>query len=248
MKEKKLKVELEGTILERLKGRLNEEYKQKNKGVKTSAKEDKRKWYNMMTEDAEKAAENGRSKGLYNITKILTEEDIYLAEIIIHEIDLGECTVAEVKRAPKKTQNGNSAGIIKAISATNGSQSPCTATATNRPTAEESLWMRALDRHHANLQNNEQTCPVADDAEGTERNATSPGPSISASSQSKKIFKFMQHTTDTHQEEDLYTLQCAFLEKELEKNTLQVDLLRKLLSKYDSLDSDALELLSVLGQ
>lgn len=48
--------------------------------------------------------------------------------------------------------------------------------------------------------------------------------------------------------EDVYTLQCAVLEKELEKNTLQVDLLRKLLSKYDSLDSDALELLSVLGQ
>ncbi|CAG2204453.1 EI24 [Mytilus edulis] len=44
--------------------------------------------------------------------------------------------------------------------------------------------------------------------------------------------------------EDVYTLQCAVLEKELEKNTLQVDLLRKLLSKYDSLDSDALELLS----
>ncbi|XP_063412614.1 uncharacterized protein LOC134695320 [Mytilus trossulus] len=48
--------------------------------------------------------------------------------------------------------------------------------------------------------------------------------------------------------EDVYTLQCAVLEKELEQNTLQVDLLRKLLSKYDSLDSDALELLSVLGQ
>ena len=34
-----------------------------------------------------------------------------MAEIIIDEIDLGEWTVAEVKRALKKTQNGKSAGI-----------------------------------------------------------------------------------------------------------------------------------------
>ncbi|VDI13404.1 Hypothetical predicted protein [Mytilus galloprovincialis] len=140
----------------------------------------------------------------------------------------------------------------EAISTTNGSQSPCTATDTPRPTAEASVWMRALDRHHANLQNNEQTCPVADDAEGTDRNATSPGPSISASSQSKRSSSScsIQQTPIKKKKtaEDVYTLQCAVLEKELEKNTLQVDLLRKLLSKYDSLDSDALELLSVLGQ
>ncbi|XP_071160880.1 uncharacterized protein [Mytilus edulis] len=71
---KEIKNKLEGTRSERLKVRLNEEYKQKNKGVKKSAREDKRKWYNMMAEDAEKAAENGRSKELYNITKILTGE------------------------------------------------------------------------------------------------------------------------------------------------------------------------------
>ncbi|XP_076101199.1 uncharacterized protein LOC143070989 [Mytilus galloprovincialis] len=154
---KEIKKRLEGTRSERLKVRLSEEYKQKNKGVKKSAREDKRKWYNMMAEDAEKAAENGRSKELYNITKILTgerkrqhtgvkskegelkserndilnrwvehfsevlnrqdplhpisEEDVDMAEIIIEEIDLGEWTVAEVKRALKKTQNGKSAGI-----------------------------------------------------------------------------------------------------------------------------------------
>ncbi|XP_063448126.1 uncharacterized protein LOC134727676 [Mytilus trossulus] len=103
----------------------------------------------------------------------------------------------------------------EAISTTNGSQSQCTATATPRPTAEESVWMRALDRHHANLQNNDK----------------------------QQTPSKMKKTA-----EDVYTLQCAVLEKKLEKNTLQVDLLRKLLSKYDSLDSDALELLSVLGQ
>ncbi|CAC5385139.1 unnamed protein product [Mytilus coruscus] len=134
--------------------------------------------------------------------------------------------------------------------ATNGSQSPCTATP--RPTAEESVWIRALDRHHSNLQNNEQTCPVADDAEGTDRNATCPGPSSSASSQSKRSSSScsVQPTPSKKKKtaEDVYALQCAVLEKELEKNTLQVDLLKKLLSKYDSLDSDALELLSVLGQ
>ncbi|XP_063438385.1 uncharacterized protein LOC134719308 [Mytilus trossulus] len=97
----------------------------------------------------------------------------------------------------------------------------------------------------------EITCN-ADDAEGTDGNATSPGPSISASSQSKRSSKScsIQQTPSKKKKtaEDVYTLQCAVLEKELEKNTLQVDLLRKLLSKYDSLDSDALELLSVLGQ
>ncbi|VDI13429.1 Hypothetical predicted protein, partial [Mytilus galloprovincialis] len=150
--------------------------------------------------------------------------------------------LVSVKRRKKKTPPGQ-----EAISATNGSQSPCTATATPRPTAEASVWMRALDRHHANLQNNEQTCPVADDAEGTDRNATSPGPSISASSQSKRSSSscIIQQTPIKKKKtaEDVYTLSCAVLEKELEKNTLQVDLLRKLLSKYDSLDSDALELL-----
>ncbi|VDH96396.1 Hypothetical predicted protein [Mytilus galloprovincialis] len=39
------------------------------------------------------------------------EEDVGVAEIIIDEIDLGEWTVAEVKRALKKKQNGKSVGI-----------------------------------------------------------------------------------------------------------------------------------------
>lgn len=61
----------------------------------------------------------------------------------------------------------------------------------------------------------------------------------------------MQHTANTQEEEtaeDVYALQCAVLEKEPEKNVLQVDLLKKMLGKYDNLDSDAPELLLVLGQ
>ncbi|VDI14331.1 Hypothetical predicted protein [Mytilus galloprovincialis] len=106
---KEIKNKLEGTRSERLKVRLNEEYKQKNKGVKKSAREDKRKWYNMMAEDAEKAAENVDKERFITSLK-LTEEDVGMAEIIIEEIDLGEWTVAEVKRALKKTQKWESAG------------------------------------------------------------------------------------------------------------------------------------------
>ncbi|CAC5426701.1 unnamed protein product [Mytilus coruscus] len=113
------------------------------------------------------------------------------------------------------------------------------------------LITEALDRHHSNLQNNQQTCPVADDAEGTDRNATCPGPSSSASSQSKRSSSSCSIQPAPKKKKttkDVYSLQCAVLEKELEKNILQIDLLKKLLGKYDNLDSDALELLSVLGQ
>ncbi|XP_063438323.1 uncharacterized protein LOC134719248 [Mytilus trossulus] len=141
----------------------------------------------------------------------------------------------------------------EAISTTNGSQSQCTATATPRTTYRRRICLdESLRQTPCKLAEHEQTCPVADDAEGTDRNATSPGPSISASSQAKRSSSScsIQQTPSKKKKtaEDVYTLQCAVLEKELEKNTLQVDLLRKLLSKYDSLDSDALELLSVLGQ
>ncbi|CAC5406286.1 unnamed protein product [Mytilus coruscus] len=101
------------------------------------------------------------------------------------------------------TEEVNALGVCmrKENPATNGSQSPCTATP--RPTA--------LDRHHSNLQNNEQTCPVADDAEGTDRNATCPGPSSSASSQSKRSSSScsIQPTPSKKKKtaEDVYALQ-----------------------------------------
>ncbi|CAG2198670.1 unnamed protein product [Mytilus edulis] len=145
------------------------------------------------------------------------------------------CRVAKMKFTNNRKKMSKTG---EANPATNGSQSPCTATP--RPTAEKSGLIRALDRHHSNLQNNEETCPVADDTEGTDRNATCPGPSSSASSHIQQTPSKKKKTA-----EDVYALQCAVLEKELETNTLQVDLLRKLLCKYDS---DAIELLSVLGQ
>ncbi|CAC5384608.1 unnamed protein product [Mytilus coruscus] len=79
---------------------------------------------------------------------------------------------------------GETLTVFEANHVTNRSQSPCTATP--KLTTEESFLIRALDRHHSNLQNNQQTCPVADDAEGTDRNARCQGLSRSASSQSKR--------------------------------------------------------------
>lgn len=43
-----------------------QEYDEKNNEVKQSAREDKRNWMDGRAEEAEKAAENGRNKELYN--------------------------------------------------------------------------------------------------------------------------------------------------------------------------------------
>ncbi|CAC5390404.1 unnamed protein product [Mytilus coruscus] len=103
------------------------------------------------------------------------------------------------------------------------------------PTTEESVWIRALDRHHSNmlLPNNQQTWPVADHAEGNNRNAACPGPSSSASSQSqtkRSPSSCSKQPTPKKKTtaEDVFSLQCAVLEKELEKNILQIDLLKKI--------------------
>ncbi|XP_063400204.1 uncharacterized protein LOC134684825 [Mytilus trossulus] len=149
-----------------------------------------------------------------------------------------------------------------AISTTNGSQSQCTATATPRPTAEESVWMRTcrtksrpallpmmlkglIEMPH--LQ--DQVFQHLPSQKDLQVHADYPVRDFFYINCHPALF-FIQQTPSKKKKtaEDVYTLQCAVLEKELEKNTLQVDLLRKLLSKYDSLDSDALELLSVLGQ
>ncbi|CAC5385957.1 unnamed protein product [Mytilus coruscus] len=91
---------------------------------------------------------------------------------------------SQTKRSPSSCRISiSSLNILGASPDTNESQSPCKATP--RPTTEESVLIRALDRHHSNLQNNQQTCSVADDAEGTDRNGACPGQSSSASSQSQ---------------------------------------------------------------
>ena len=60
---------MESARSEQLKQRRRQEYNAKNKEVKQSAREDNRNWMEERAAAAEKAAENGRNKELYNITK-----------------------------------------------------------------------------------------------------------------------------------------------------------------------------------
>ena len=71
---KEAKLKLEGARSERLKQRWREEYDAKNNKVKQSARENKRIWLEKRAAAEEKTAENGRSKELYSITKLITGE------------------------------------------------------------------------------------------------------------------------------------------------------------------------------
>ena len=71
---KEAKLKMESARSERLKHRRRQEYNAKNNEVKQSAREDKRNWMEGKAAAAEKAAENGRNKELYNITKTLAGE------------------------------------------------------------------------------------------------------------------------------------------------------------------------------
>ena len=65
---------MDGARSKRLKQRRREEYDAKDKEVKRSAREDKRNWLEKRAAAAEKAAENGRNKELYSITKTIARE------------------------------------------------------------------------------------------------------------------------------------------------------------------------------
>ena len=67
-------MKLESTRSERVKQRIREQYKGKDREVKRSAREDKRRWLNEMAGDAERAAENERTGELHRIVKTLTGE------------------------------------------------------------------------------------------------------------------------------------------------------------------------------
>jgi endonuclease/exonuclease/phosphatase family metal-dependent hydrolase len=69
---KEIKIRIENTKSERIKSIRKEEYKEKDRQMKLSVREDKRQWTQEKAEMAEKAAENGRSKELYGIVKQLT--------------------------------------------------------------------------------------------------------------------------------------------------------------------------------
>ena len=65
---------MEGARSERLKQRWRKEYEVKDKEVIESAREDKRNWLEEKAAAAEKAAENGRNRELYNMTKAIVGE------------------------------------------------------------------------------------------------------------------------------------------------------------------------------
>nr|KAG5687784.1 hypothetical protein BaRGS_025678 [Batillaria attramentaria] len=69
---KDIKKKIDSTRSERIKNRLRDAYKEKDKEVKRSVREDKRRWMAQTAEQAQKAAENGQQKKLYNIVKQLT--------------------------------------------------------------------------------------------------------------------------------------------------------------------------------
>jgi hypothetical protein len=68
---KKIKMKLESTKSERLKHKRQQEFKEMDREVKKSAREDKRKWIEEKEAEAEEVAGNGRSSDLYKIIKTI---------------------------------------------------------------------------------------------------------------------------------------------------------------------------------
>ena len=66
---KAIKSKLDSSKSERIQNRIGEEYRQKDKEVKSYMREDKRRWMAEKAQAAQKAAENGRAKELYDITR-----------------------------------------------------------------------------------------------------------------------------------------------------------------------------------
>jgi len=66
---REIKTRIESTKSERVRNRIREIYKEKDREVKKSIREDKRKWMEEKAERAQGAAENGRQKELYELTK-----------------------------------------------------------------------------------------------------------------------------------------------------------------------------------
>ena len=71
---KAVKQKIESTKSEGVKERLRKEYRTKDREVKRSAREDRRKWIEDLAGKAEIAAEKGRTRVLYNITKAITNK------------------------------------------------------------------------------------------------------------------------------------------------------------------------------
>ena len=71
---RELKKRIENARSDRLKERLRTDYRERDKDVKRSMRSDRRKWTDNMIEEAEKAAQNGRMKTVYEITRTLCNE------------------------------------------------------------------------------------------------------------------------------------------------------------------------------
>ena len=73
-KENHVKQKLIGARSERPKQRWQNEYRQKDREVKTQVRVDKRKWTEEIVKEAENAAEQKHMKTLYTLTKVLSNE------------------------------------------------------------------------------------------------------------------------------------------------------------------------------
>ncbi|PIK41764.1 endonuclease-reverse transcriptase [Apostichopus japonicus] len=71
---KHIKMKIENAKSIRIKQQLQAEYKAKDKEVKSSMRSDKRKWVDSLAGDAQRAAENGQMKTLYELTKTICNE------------------------------------------------------------------------------------------------------------------------------------------------------------------------------
>ena len=69
---KRLKNNIEQTKSDRIKQNYMDKYRCKDKEVKKSMRQDKRKWVDHLAMEAEEAARNGRMKEVYDITKLKT--------------------------------------------------------------------------------------------------------------------------------------------------------------------------------
>ena len=72
---KNIKTKMDSTHSERIKSRMKGDYREKDKEVKRSVREDKRRWMAEKAERAQSAAENGRQKELYSIVRQLTGQN-----------------------------------------------------------------------------------------------------------------------------------------------------------------------------
>ena len=73
-RKKRLKNNIEQTKSDRIKQNYMDKYRCKDKEVKKSMRQDKRKWVDHLAMEAEEAARNGRMKEVYYITKTLSND------------------------------------------------------------------------------------------------------------------------------------------------------------------------------